>query len=93
MVSGMATVKVTITLEDDQLRAIRALVTAGQAASTSAFVKHAVGVALNDAAGWREMLNDALQQTGGPLTKTEREWADAILTPSQRPGRRNGKAA
>jgi len=44
-------------------------------------VKHAVGVALFDAAGWREMLDDALQQTGGPLTKRERSWADALLSP------------
>lgn len=93
MVSGMATTKVTITLEDDQLREIRALVNAGQAANTSAFVKHAVRVALADAAGWREMLSDALQQTGGPLTKAERAWADAILATSPRPGRRKGKAA
>ena len=93
MVNGMATKKITITLEDDQLREIRALVSAGQAANTSAFVKHAVGVALADAAGWREMLNDALKQTGGPLTKKERDWADAILAASRRPGRRDGKAA
>lgn len=93
MVIGMATTKITITLGDDQLREIRALVTAGQAANTSAFVRHAVGVALADAAGWREMLHDALQQSGGPLTKQERDWADAILAPSKRPGRRNGKAA
>lgn len=93
MVAGMATTKITITLEDEQLHEIRALVAAGQASNTSAFVKHAVGIALADAAGWREMLNDALQQTGGPLTKKEREWADAILTPPRRSGRRSGRAA
>jgi len=27
------------------------------------------------------MLEDALQQTGGPLTKKERAWADALLSP------------
>jgi hypothetical protein len=27
------------------------------------------------------MLEDALQQTGGPLTKKERTWADALLSP------------
>jgi hypothetical protein len=42
-----------------QLDEIRALVAAGTAASVSAFVKHAVEVALFDAAGWREMLEDA----------------------------------
>jgi Arc/MetJ-type ribon-helix-helix transcriptional regulator len=69
MVFGMATSKITITLHDDQIQEIRALVAAGRAASVSAFVQHAVGVALSDAAGWKEMLEAALQQTGGPLTK------------------------
>ena len=82
MVFGMATTRITITLQDDQVEEIRALVVAaGEAASASAFVKHAVGVALFDAAGWRDMLEDALQQTGGPLTKKERAWADALLSP------------
>lgn len=84
MVFGMATTKITITLQDNQVEEIRALVAAGRAASVSAFVKHAVGVALYDAAGWREMLEDALQQTGGPLTKKERAWADALLSPQPR---------
>lgn len=94
MVFGMATTKITITLENNQLEEIRALVAAGAAASVSAFVKHAVGVALFDAAGWREMLEDALRQTGGPLTKKERTWADALLSPhGQKRVSRKGKAA
>jgi Arc/MetJ-type ribon-helix-helix transcriptional regulator len=94
MVFGMATTKITITLDDEQVKEIRALVAAGQAANVSAFVKHAVEVALFDAAGWREVLQDALQQTGGPLTKKERAWADAILSPQgQRRIARKGKAA
>lgn len=86
----MATAKLTITLDDRQLEEIRALVAAGQAASISGFVKHAVGVALFDAAGWRELLNDALQQTGGPLTNKERRWADRLLS-GPRPNRRSKK--
>ncbi|MGH9628076.1 MAG: hypothetical protein ACRD7E_07015 [Bryobacteraceae bacterium] len=43
-------------------------------------MKHAVGIALNDAAGWQQMLEQALEQTGGPITKSERAWA-AILSP------------
>ena len=90
----MATTKITITLPDDQVKEIRSLVAARKAASVSAFVKHAVGVALFDAAGWKEMLKDALQQTGGPLTKKERAWADAILSAErQRRGSGKGKAA
>jgi hypothetical protein len=76
------------------LRKFAALVAAGTAASVPAFVKHAIGVALFDAAGWREMLDDALQQSGGPLTKKERAWADAILSPHrQKRVSRKGKAA
>ena len=93
MVPGMATTKITITLPDEQINEIRSLVEAGEAANVSAFVKHAVGVALSDAAGWREMLDDALQQTGGPLTAKERKWADAILAPRSRSGKRKRKAA
>lgn len=83
MVFGMATCKITITLADHQIDEIRALVAAGQAPNVSAFVQHAVSVALSDAAGWREMLKEALQQTGGPLTAKERAWADTILSTRQ----------
>ena len=94
MVTGMATTKLTITLDDDQLDEVRRLVAAGKASSVSGFVKHAVGVALHDAAGWKEMLEGALQQSGGPLTKKDRAWADALLSPRPRKSRaRRGKAA
>ena len=84
MVFGMATTKITITLPDAQLDKVRALVSAGKAANVSAFVKHAVEVALHDAAGWKAMLATALQETGGPLTKKERAWADTLLSPKSR---------
>jgi hypothetical protein len=94
MVIDMATQKITITLKADQVKEIRALVAAGQANNVSAFVQHAVGVALNDAAGWNAMLEDALRQTGGPITKNERAWADTFLSPRERgKGTRKGKAA
>ena len=79
MVNGMATKKVTITLEDVQVEQIRALVAANKAASVSGFVQHAVGVALDDVAGWGSMLADALAETGGPISADERAWADAAL--------------
>jgi len=94
MVFGMATRKITITLEDEQVEQVRALVTAGQASSVSAFVQHAIEVALFDAAGWSETLKDALRQTGGPLTKGERAWADSVLSSQPRArGPKKGKAA
>jgi Arc/MetJ-type ribon-helix-helix transcriptional regulator len=68
----MATTKITITLPKEQLEDVAALVRAEKASSVPAFVKRAVTVALDDAAGWRVMLEDALQQTGGPLMDKER---------------------
>lgn len=79
MVFGMATRKVTVTLDEVQVEQIRALVDAGSAASISGFVQHAVSVALDDLAGWGAMLADALRETGGPLTDDERAWADGLL--------------
>jgi Arc/MetJ-type ribon-helix-helix transcriptional regulator len=76
----MATKKVTVTLDEDQLTAIRSLVEARSAKSVSAFVQHAVAVSLDDVAGWGALLADALERTGGPLTKAERTWADGVLS-------------
>jgi hypothetical protein len=83
MVFGMATTKITVTLRDDQILAIREYVAVGKASSVSAFVQHAVGIALFDAAGWQTMLHDALGQTGGALTQEERAWADGLLYPPE----------
>jgi hypothetical protein len=88
----MATTKVTITLEDEQLAAIHALMQSGQAQSVSGFVKHAVAVSLSDAAGWDVLLGTALEETGGPMTAKERTWADSILRPRPK-AKRARKAA
>jgi Arc/MetJ-type ribon-helix-helix transcriptional regulator len=88
----MATTKVTITLENDQLEEVRRLVAAGQAPSVSGFVKHAVGVSLADVAGWGGMLAQALDQHGGPLTDKERKWADAVLQAKPKRKRRRRAA-
>jgi Arc/MetJ-type ribon-helix-helix transcriptional regulator len=79
MVSGMASKKVTITLDEAQLDRIRALVQAGTAATVSGFIQHAVAVALDDVAGWGALLAEALRETGGGLSDEERTWADEIL--------------
>jgi Arc/MetJ-type ribon-helix-helix transcriptional regulator len=92
MATGMATTKVTVTLEDEQLAAIRALAAEGKVDSVSAFVKLAVSVSLADVAGWGAMLGMALEQTGGPLSAKERAWADSVLSGRSRPKRRR-KAA
>ncbi len=79
MVNGMASKKITITLSDEQVQQIRDFVTAGRAASVSGFVQHAVGVAIDDVAGWGAMLAQALEESGGPMSAEERAWADAAL--------------
>ena len=79
MVSGMASKKITITLDDEQVQHIRNMVKAGRAASVSGFVQHAVGVALDDVAGWGAMLARALDESGGPMSADERAWADSAL--------------
>lgn len=90
MVNGMATTKFTITLDDDQFEALKQLVAAGHAASVSAFVRKAVETALTDAAGWHQMLDEALEAAGGPMTDAERAWADRVLghAPSKKGRRR-----
>jgi len=89
---GMATTKVTVTLDDEQLGAIRELVRAGKAQTVSGFVQHAVAVSLADVAGWGVLLGQALEETGGSLSAKERAWADAILRPRAKT-RRARKAA
>jgi Arc/MetJ-type ribon-helix-helix transcriptional regulator len=86
----MATRKVTVTLDADQLDRIRTLVGSGAAPSVSGFVQHAVGVALDDIAGWGTVLADALDATGGELSAEERRWADQALGNK---GRRGSSAA
>jgi len=90
MVNGMATRKVTVTLEEAQLGQIRRLVDAGRASSVSGFVQHAVSVAIDDVAGWGALLAEALRESGGPLTDEERSWADGLLGTRRR---RRGSAA
>jgi Arc/MetJ-type ribon-helix-helix transcriptional regulator len=85
MVTGMATKKITVTLDEGQVDRIRALVESGTASSVSGFVQHAVGVALDDVAGWGALLAEALRETGGPLSDDERTWSDQILGVTKRP--------
>ena len=83
IVLGMATTKVTVTLDDAQLASVRRLVAQRKAESISGFVKHAVSVALADVAGWGALLGAALEETGGALTAKERAWADSVLQPAK----------
>ena len=79
MVLGMATKKVTVTLDEEQLRRIHTLGESGQASSVSGFVQHAVGISLDEVAGWGALLAQALSETGGQPTPSEVAWADQAL--------------
>ncbi len=87
----MATSKVTVTLGEKQIEEIRVLVKAGRAANVSAFVQHAVRIALSDTAGWRDMLDDALRQTGGGLTQKSGRGPMGFWGEAAGVGRGNGR--
>ena len=76
---GMATRKVTITLDEDELARIRELVEVGAARSVSAFVQAAVSAQLDADALWAQTLDEILEETGGPMTDEEKAWADQVL--------------
>lgn len=83
MLFGMATKKVTITIDEADLARVRALVAEGKAPSVSGFVQHAIRISLDDAAAWEIELAMALAETGGPLTDAERAWADSWIEGSK----------
>lgn len=87
MVIGMATKKITITLDAVQLDRVRELVETGRASSVSGFVQRAVGVAIDDVAGWGALLAQALRETGGSLSDDEKAWADEMLGTKKRRSR------
>jgi Arc/MetJ-type ribon-helix-helix transcriptional regulator len=89
----MATKKVTITLDAEQLQNVQKLVASGKADSVSGFVQHAVKVSLADVAGWGAMLGAALAETGGPLTRAERAWADSLINPRKTRGPKKRRRA
>jgi Arc/MetJ-type ribon-helix-helix transcriptional regulator len=85
----MATVKITVTLESDQVDSIRELVAAGRAASVSGFVQHAVRTALFDAAPrhhrshWRQPINEEKSDA----TLTANNAVDSPIPPVRMPTR------
>jgi Arc/MetJ-type ribon-helix-helix transcriptional regulator len=84
MVFGMATTKITVTLPDRQLEEIRRRVATKKSPSISRFVQQAVQKSLDNAAEFRAMVENALNETGGPLKPKERAWARKMLSPRTR---------
>jgi Arc/MetJ-type ribon-helix-helix transcriptional regulator len=91
MVYGMATRKITITLDEDHVQQIGRLVARRKVKSVSGFVQRATEVALQDMAGWERLLRESLDETGGPLTDNERAWADGVLGAARPTARARGR--
>jgi hypothetical protein len=64
MALGMASKKVTVTIDEEQLDAVRRLVHSGAADTISGFIQHAVGIALNDVAGWGDSSRHPIRAAG-----------------------------
>jgi len=84
MAMGMATKKVTITLDEEQLEAVRGLVEAGTSPSVSGFVQHAIAIALNEA-GASKYKSPAKNRSS--LAKTERKEARGQTAEQEREGK------
>lgn len=85
MMIGMTRKKIAVSLPAELVEAAQAAVLAGRAASVSAYVADAIEnkSKLDDL---RALLDEMLEETGGPLTDEERTWADEILdAPSRKP--------
>lgn len=78
MVNGMATRKITITVEEEDLERIRKMVVAGTVKSVSGFVQQAVSRSL-DADQLLDTYLAAVIDEGGPLTESETAWLDGLF--------------
>jgi len=78
MIPGMTVRKIAVSIPGRTLARARRAVRRGRAASMSAYVTAAVEerVKLDELA---QMLDEMLDETGGPLTAAERRAADAAL--------------
>jgi Arc/MetJ-type ribon-helix-helix transcriptional regulator len=95
MVKSMASVKVTITVPEEQLAAIQERVAAKQSASISGFIQESISKLLDGRRALQEMVDETLLKTGGPATARERALARRILDGKKGHGRasRRSKAA
>ena len=78
MMTGMTKAKIAVSLPEEVVAHVRRAVAAGQAESVSAYVAEAL-VEKAQRAGLDAILDQMLEETGGPLTDEEIEWADRVL--------------
>jgi antitoxin ParD1/3/4 len=78
MIAGMTSAKVAISLPREVLARARAAVRRGDAPSLSAYVSQAIEEKTSDD-DLMKMLEEMLEETGGPPTPEEIHWADGVL--------------
>ncbi len=83
MIGMTAKEKIAVSLPPRLVKAAKAAVRRGRAPNVSAYVAEALAdkVMLDDLSG---LLSEMLAETGGPLTKAERQVADRILRGSKK---------
>jgi Arc/MetJ-type ribon-helix-helix transcriptional regulator len=86
MVMSMAMKKITITLPEEQVDVLHALVRSGATQSVSGFVQQAVVMAIEARDSLDAVIAAALSETGGPITEEEFEWARCTLNGSHGEG-------
>jgi hypothetical protein len=88
MMIGMTAKKIAITVPEKTLAGARRAVKSGKATSLSAYISRAIEqkTMSDDLDAWLKEWED---ETGGPLTESEKAWADAALDgkPVPWPGR------
>jgi Arc/MetJ-type ribon-helix-helix transcriptional regulator len=84
MVICMATVKITITLPEEQIAEIRRRVADRESESVSGFVQRSISRTLQNSAEFSAMIDQSLMESGGPLTAKERAWARKMLAPRKK---------
>jgi antitoxin ParD1/3/4 len=78
MIPGMTSAKVAISLPKEVLARARAAVRRGDAPTLSAYVSQAIEEKTSDD-DLMKMLEEMLDETGGPPTPEEIRWADGVL--------------
>jgi Arc/MetJ-type ribon-helix-helix transcriptional regulator len=76
MILSMTKAKIAVTIDQDLLVKVRQAVEEGAAPSVSAYVEQAVAAHLTEEEDFRAMLDEMLEETGGPLTDEERAEID-----------------
>lgn len=90
MIIGMTSAKVAISLPKAVLASARAAVKRGEAPSLSAYVSRLIEEKTSEG-DLMKMLEEMLEETGGPLTPEEIAWADGVLGIAPKQGRRRRK--